>query len=336
MIISRTPFRISFFGGGTDYPVWYKQHGGSVLASSINKYCYVSCRYMPPFFKHKYRLAYSKVEDCLSLEDIEHPAMREALRHVGILDGVEIHYDADVPARSGIGSSSSLMVGLLHVLYALKGNVPEKYQLACDSIYLEQTVLKETVGCQDQISAAVGGFNRIDFHPDEQHNVSPIALTDDQMSELNNHLMLFFTGISRTASEIAKSYMQDLENKERELHLMTEMVEEGVTILRSKRDLIQFGQLLNEAWKVKRSLGSQVSNPIIDNIYERSITAGAIGGKITGAGGGGFLLLFVPPDRHKDVRSDLRPLIHVPFKLENSGTKIIFLEQDEDYSDSQL
>ena len=331
MIISRTPFRISFFGGGTDYPAWYRQHGGAVLATTIDKYCYITCRYLPPFFEHRYCIIYSKMEYCQTIDEIVHPAVREALRHLKVERGLEIHHDGDLPARSGMGSSSSFTVGLLHALYALQGHIASKHQLAMEGIHVEQDLLKETVGSQDQALAAYGGFNHITFLPNGEISVRPITLSHDRMQELNSHLMLFYSGIKRTASNIAESYVNNLDDKRRQLRLMKDMVDESLAILNSGDAISGFGELLHEAWQAKRSLGAQVSNPFVDGVYEQARAAGAIGGKLIGAGGGGFLLLFVPPEKQQAVRDRLNALICVPFKFEFSGSQIIFFDREADY-----
>lgn len=333
MIISRTPFRISFFGGGTDYPAWYRNYGGSVLATSINKYCYITCRHLPPFFDHRIRLVYSKTETCQTVDEITHPAVRQILRYMNINSGLEIHHDADLPARSGIGSSSSFSVGLLHALYALKGHMPNKKQLAEDSIYIEQESLKETVGSQDQVMAAHGGFNQITFLQSGEISVRPMTLPRDRLDELNSNLMLVFTGFTRTASEIAQTYVLDLEQKKQHLRLMGEMVNEGINILTNGDNLDSFGKLLHEAWCEKMALSPDISNTYINNIYDQARMAGALGGKLVGAGGGGFMLLFVPPSHRNAVGERLRKLLHVPFKFEFSGSQIIFFDPEEDYSE---
>jgi len=332
MIISRTPYRISFFGGGTDFPAWFRKHGGAVLAATIDKYCYLTCRHLPPFFEHRIRLVYSRIESCHSLDEIAHPSVREVLRYLKIDRGVEIHHDGDLPARSGMGTSSSFTVGLLHALYALKGFMPSKHQLAEESIHIEQEVLKETVGSQDQVSAAYGGFNHISFLPNGTFSVRPITLTQERLKELNSHLMLFYTGIKRTSADIAESYVNDIEARRRQLRIMKDLIEESISILNNGDDLCGFGELLHEAWQAKRSLSATVSNSFVDQIYESAISAGAIGGKLTGAGGGGFMLLFAPPSRQKEIREKLNTLIHVPFKIEFSGSQIIFFDSEEDYS----
>lgn len=334
MIINRTPFRISFFGGGTDYPSWYLKYGGSVLCSSINKYCYISCRILPPFFEHRLRIVYSKMELCKSLEEIQHPAVRETLRFLKFDKGLEIHHDGDLPARSGMGSSSSFTVGLLHALYAIQGIMPSKKQLALESSYIEQDMIKETVGSQDQVCAAYGGLNQIIFSKNGEIDVRCLTLSSSRIEELNSHLMLFYTGIKRTASDVAKSYVDDFDNKHKVLIRIHEMVDEGIAILQGNSSINEFGKLLHEAWMFKRSLSQKVSNSELDEFYQRAQSKGAIGGKITGAGGGGFLLLLVPPQAQERVREALCELIHVPFRLEFNGSQIIFYEPEkEDFSE---
>jgi D-glycero-alpha-D-manno-heptose-7-phosphate kinase len=326
MIISRTPFRISFFGGGTDYPPWFRNHGGAVLSTSFDKYLYITCRELPPFFAHKYRIAYSKLENALDVAQIEHPAVRAVLQELGILNGMEIHMDADLPARSGLGSSSSFVVGLLNALMALKGTRVTKEWLAQEAIRIEQDVLKENVGSQDQVAAAVGGFNVIYFERDGSFNIEPVIMNRERKDVLNKHLMLFFTGFSRFASEIAGSKVANMSKKEEELHRMRHMVDEGLDILYSNTDICQFGELLHQAWEYKRSLSDQVSTTEIDHLFQRARQAGAIGGKLLGAGGGGFMLLFVPPEKQHEVRTALKELIHVPFQFENSGSQVIYYQ----------
>ena len=269
MIISRTSFRVSFFGGGTDYPVWYKENDGAVLATTIDKYCYITCRYLPPFFEHKYRVVYSKIEGVKEISEIEHPSARATLQFMNITDGVEIHYDGDLPARTGLGSSSSFTVGLLHVLYALKGVMPTKMQLAQDAINIEQNIIKENVGSQDQVLASYGGFNKISFKADSTFHVNPIIINNGRLQQLQDHLMLFFTGFSRYASDVAKSQIENTNNKKHELWIMYQMVDEAILILNNnKRDIKEFGNLLHESWKLKKSLSDKISNPQIDMIYE--------------------------------------------------------------------
>lgn len=334
MVISRTPFRISFFGGGTDYPAWYKKNGGSVLATSINKYCYLTVRYLPPFFDHKYRIAYSKIESCRTIDEISHPSVREILRFFKVKQGLEVHHDGDLPARSGLGSSSAFTVGLVHALYALRGHMPNKHTLAKESIYLEQKVLKETVGSQDQVLAAYGGFNLVNFSKIGKITLKPMTISSKRIEELQNHLMLFYTGIDRTASDIAKSYVSNINSQGKKLEFMQQLVDKAFAIINSKEDIKGFAELLREYWQIKRSLSSSVSNPEIDELYERALSAGALGGKLIGAGGGGFFLFFVPPPNQAKVRKQLGKLIYVPFKFEHEGSQIIFYDQEEDYSRS--
>lgn len=332
MIISRTPFRISFFGGGTDYPAWYRQHGGAVLAATINKYCYLTCRYLPPFFEHRIRVVWSRIELCQKLDEITHPSLRETLRHLRFDRGVEIHHDGDLPGRSGMGSSSSFTVGLLHALRALRGEVSGKRQLAEESIHLEQEILKETVGSQDQVCAAYGGLNRISFHQNGQFSVQPMTLSSARLEELNSHLMLFYTGIKRTASDVASSYVAAIDERAGLLRQMREYVDQSCEILTSGRDISAFGELLHQAWMAKRALSDKVSNSEVDGFYEAARAEGALGGKLLGAGGGGFLLLFVPPEKQAKVRKRFSRLIHVPFEFEFSGSQIVFYDVEEDFT----
>lgn len=332
MIISRTPYRISFFGGGTDYPTWFREHGGEVLAATIDKYAYITCRYMPPFFEYKYRVVWSKIENCRTLDEISHPAVKGVLQHLGLDRGVEIHHQGDLPARSGIGSSSSFTVGLLHALYALQGKMPGKRKLSLESIYIEQEILKEMVGSQDQVSAAYGGLNHIQFFPNGEISVKPIIVSRERTSELNSHLMLFYTGIFRTAANVAESYVNEVGKNKRQLRVMRDMVDESISIVSSNKDILEFGGLLHEAWEAKRSLSSIVSNTEIDEMYQSAVSAGALGGKLTGAGGGGFLLLFVPPAKQESVKEKLKKFIRVPFEFDFSGSQIIFYDPDQDYA----
>lgn len=332
MIISRTPFRISFFGGGTDYPAWYRTHGGAVLAATIDKYCYLGCRFLPPFFDFRYRVVYARTESTATVEAIEHPAVREVLRFLQVERGLSIQHDADLPARSGMGSSSAFTVGLLNALHALNGQIATQQQLAQEAIVVEQERLKEVVGSQDQVMAAYGGFNYITFMPNGQFVVQPIPLSQERLNELNAHLMLFYTGVKRTAAQVAGTYVGQLEAKKQQLRVMKALVEEGITVLTRGRNLREFGELLHEGWELKRSLSSAVSNARVDAIYEEACKAGAIGGKITGAGGGGFLLLFVPPEIQPEVKRRLSNLIHVPFRFEFSGSRIIYFDPETDYA----
>lgn len=323
MIISRTPYRISFFGGGTDYPAWYEENGGTVLATTIDRYCYITCRYLPPFFEHKSRIVYSQTELVNDVDEIRHLSVRETLKFMGINQGVEIHHDGDLPSRSGLGSSSSFTVGLLNALYALKGSMPTKMQLAAEAIHIEQERIQESVGSQDQVMAAFGGLNRVDFNRGG-FQVNPVILCGERLNDIQSHLMLFFTGLSRTASQIAKNQIKTIPDKKHELSEMYRMVDEGIKILNSSTDLDDFGRLLHEGWMLKRSLTSQISSLYIDYIYDSARDAGAAGGKILGAGGGGFILFFIKPELQDKVKERLSSLLHVPFKFENSGSRIIY------------
>jgi D-glycero-alpha-D-manno-heptose-7-phosphate kinase len=332
MIISRTPYRISFFGGGTDYPGWYRQHGGAVLAATINKYCYLMCRYLPPFFEHRIRVVYSKIESCHKIDEIAHPSVRESLRYLKIERGMEIHHDGDLPGRSGMGSSSAFTVGLLNALHALQGRAVGKKQLAEQSIHLEQDILKETVGSQDQVCAAYGGVNRITFLPNGDFAVQPMTLRPERLAELNSHLMLFYTGIKRTASDVASSYVTSMGERATLLNKMRDYVDQSCEILNSGKSLVAFGELLHQAWLAKRGLSDKVSNARVDAMFEEARAAGAIGGKLLGAGGGGFVLLFVPPAKQAKVKKQLGRLIQVPFEFEFSGSQIIFFDVEEDFT----
>lgn len=324
MIITRTPFRISFFGGGTDYPTWYRKNGGAVLSTSIDKYCYITCRFLPPFFKYKHRIVYSQQENVKKINEIEHPSVRESLRYLNIKEGLEIHHDGDLPARSGLGSSSSFTVGLLNALYGLRGEIKNKHQLALDAIHIEQNMIKENVGSQDQTIAAFGGFNKIEFGGDRELHIQPITLKPKVIKNFQDHLMLFFTDLSRNASDIAAEQIRTMDQKEKELRTMHTMVDEGISILQKDKNLNDFGKLLNEAWLIKRGLSNRISNETIDKIYATAVKNGAIGGKLLGAGGGGFILFFAPPERHKKIREKLKKFLYVPFKLEHSGSQIIY------------
>lgn len=324
MIISRTPFRISLFGGGTDFPAWYQQHGGAVLSSTIDKYCYISCRHLPPFFEHKYRIVYSILETVRKIEEIKHPAIRETLRFLENNVGLEIHHDGDLPARSGMGSSSAFIVGLLNALKALQGDYLTKQELAETSIHIEQSMIKEAVGSQDQITCTHGGLNRIEFKPDGGFIVEPLILPKERKTELENSLMLFFTGISRASSEISRQQVSNLGNKTAELHAVKQSTDEACALLQSSStDLTDLGALLHESWKLKRSLCDSISNSEIDEIYDAGREAGALGGKILGAGGGGFFLFMVKPENQAQVKERLKRLLHVSFKLEDTGSRIV-------------
>jgi D-glycero-alpha-D-manno-heptose-7-phosphate kinase len=323
MIISRTPFRVSFLGGGTDYPAWYREHGGAVLATTIDKYCYISVRELPPFFDHKWRIVYSLVENVKDRREIAHPAVRGVLEWLGVEKGLEIHHDGDLPARSGMGSSSAFTVGLLNALRALEGRHITKEALANDAIHVEQEVLRESVGAQDQISVAFGGFNHISFRPDGAYQVAPMILPRERLDSLQEQLMLVFTGISRTAAEVADTVIGNMRAQAAALRAMQEMVAEGVEILSSpSADLTEFGRLLSRSWRLKRELSPSVSNAIVDDLFETATRAGAVGGKLLGAGGGGFVLLFVRKEDRARLLEALPRFTVVPFRFESSGCQI--------------
>ncbi len=325
MIITRTPLRVSFFGGGTDYPVWYKKNGGAVISTSIDKYSYITCRYFPHFFDYKYLIKYSKIEKSKNLSEIQHPSVRESIKFLKIKRGVEIAYTSDVPALSGLGSSSAFTVGLLQALYALEGKLVTKRQLALDAIAVEQKKIKENVGSQDQVAAAFGGFNKITFGGASTFLATPLTLPLTKLNDLQNHLMLFFTGLSRRSSEVAKEQIKQTNKKKSELKTLADFVPETEKILMSKSSKIEeFGKLLRESWEIKRSLTNKISSPQIDAIYQAALDAGALGGKLLGAGGGGFMLLFANPKYQEKIKTKLKNLVHVPFGFETLGTQIIY------------
>ncbi|HTL48847.1 MAG TPA: kinase [Verrucomicrobiae bacterium] len=326
MIISRTPFRISFFGGGSDYPAWYSKYGGKVIGTTIDKYCYISCRYLPPFFTYKHRIVYSNMEYVNDLSEIKHPAVKGILETLKVDRGMEIHHDGDLPARSGLGSSSSFTVGLLHALHALHGKFISKRDLANEAVHIEQEVLKENVGSQDQILAAYGGFNMIEFHQGGTYDVQPVILPKERLTEFQQNLMLCFTGITRIASTIAKAHIDNLEKRKREIQMMQQMTHEAISILQSSSQIDEFGKLLHEYWNYKKSLSDKVTTPEVDEIYTAALEAGALGGKLLGAGGGGFMLFFAKPEAQQKIRERLKKLVHVGFRFEFSGSKIVIYE----------
>lgn len=325
MIISKTPFRISFFGGGTDFPGWFHENGGAILSTSFDKYNYISCRKLPPFFEHKHRIAYSKIENVKSISEIEHPAIRAVLNEVQIQEGLEIHCDADLPARSGLGSSSSFVVGLLNSLHALKNHKMTHKELALESIRIEQEILRESVGCQDQIAVAYGGLNAIFFDKNGHYEVEPVMTSEIRKKILNSHLMLFFTGFSRFSSEISKVQISNLKKNQEVLKNMQAMVKDGIDVLtNNKKDIRIFGEMLDSTWKHKKQLSDMISNDHIDTKYQEAKNAGALGGKLLGAGGGGFILFFVEPKKQQKVKECLQNFIHVPFQFENNGSQLIY------------
>jgi len=337
MIITCTPLRISFFGGGTDYPVWYREHGGSVLATTIDKCCYITCRRLPPFFEHHSRVAYSKVENVTKNADFQHPSVRGCLQFMNMEDGVEIHHVADLPARTGLGTSSAFTVGLLLGLYALNNQMRDKRSLNEDAIYVEQELIGETVGSQDQTSAAYGGFNRINFNTDGSIEVNRVLANPSRLKDLQSHLALFFTGFSRTASEIATEQVRITPQKAKELAAMHQLVGEAESIVANpNRSLDEFGKLMHESWQIKRSLTNKISSASIDEIYQAGLDAGALGGKLLGAGGGGFMLFYVPPEKRNALRTRLQKLLCVPFNFSSKGSHVAVYEPEETYDQSTI
>jgi D-glycero-alpha-D-manno-heptose-7-phosphate kinase len=332
MIITRTPLRISFFGGGTDYPAWFQENGGAVLATTIDKYLYLHCRYLPPFFDFHSRIVWSQIEAVQKHSEIAHPAIRGVLEWMKINEGVEIHHHGDLPARTGLGSSSSFTVGLLHGLHALRGELVSKRTLAEQAIFIEQQVLRENVGVQDQIQSAFGGLNRIDIRPDGSFEVAPLVVPGNRLADLQKHLLLIYTGLSRHASEIAAEQVSSMPQKTTELQAMRAMVDQGQAILAGKGSLQEFGQLLHESWVLKRSLSSKIAPTLVNEVYDSARKAGATGGKLLGAGGGGFMLLFVEPERRAAVVRALGKLLVVPFQFERGGTQLVLYEAEQQIS----
>ncbi len=337
MIISRTPYRVSFFGGGTDYHTWYQEHGGSVLSTSINHYCYITCRYLPPFFEERSRIVWSRIEQVHDNAEIEHPAVRAVLQHLNIDNGMEILHSGDLPARSGLGSSSAFTVGLLNAVNALQGRMSNKRELACEAVHIERDVLRENVGVQDQIGTAFGGFNRVTIKRDGDFCVEPVIVPPERLEELQSHFLLFFTGVSRTASNIAKDQMQSQArgDKKMELNAMRELVDEAVGCVTARGDICEFGRMLHETWQLKRSLSASIAPDFVDDIYARARKAGAIGGKLLGAGGGGFMLFFAKPEQHLRIMQALEDLLWVPFSFETQGSSIVFFDR-HGYSQTSL
>ena len=329
MIISQTPVRISFFGGGSDFPEYFSQFGGAVLSTTIDKYCYLAVSYLSNFFNYRIKVSYSRTELAADLEEIEHPAARECLRHTGIKSHIELNYFSDLPARTGLGTSSSFVVGLLNSLYAYQGKRISSRRLAEEAVYVERDLIKENVGIQDQYAAALGGFNYMEFKGSDEVRVEKVICSPEIIRELGRNLLLFYTGIQRFSSEIQAKHISSIKDNQGVLDRMKEMAGEGRDILSGKSSLSSFGSLLDRAWKEKKSLGTGVSSDQIDAIYQAAISAGALGGKLLGAGGGGFLLFYVEPPRREEVRRALSPLLEVPFQFENYGSQIIFYDPDK-------
>jgi D-glycero-alpha-D-manno-heptose-7-phosphate kinase len=329
MIITRTPFRISLFGGGTDYPQWYLNHGGAVLGTAINKYCYISIRNLPPFFEHHHRIVYSRVELVKNNDEIEHPAVRAVFNEFSQRVGIELHHDGDLPGRSGLGSSSSFTTGLVTAIMAQNGFITSPKALAKKVIHIEQDVIGENVGSQDQVWAAYGGTNLITFNTDGSFDVRQILMRSEYKRELQSHMMLVFTGITRIASNIAADVINSLADREIQLKEMREMANEGARLLSDKRcSIADLGSLINEGWLRKRSLASGVTNTKIDEIYDAAISAGAFGGKLLGAGGGGFMLFIAPPEAQPKIRERLKDLILVDIEIGASGSQVVVFEPD--------
>ena len=327
MVITQTPFRMSFFGGGTDFKEFYEEHGGSVISTSFDKYCYVTVRHLPRFFDYANQITYNVIERTNSADEIEHPAVREAMKYLDMHE-LRVVYEADLPARSGLGTSSSFAVGLLNAFYALKGKYADKRKLADDAIYLERVLCNESGGIQDQIAASFGGFNRIDFDADG-YRVRPVIISKERKEQLNKNLMLFFTGFSRFSSDIADNQKAATKDKTAQLNEMKELVDESEKILTSKTDLAEFGKLLDYTWKLKRGITKAISNDSIDALYKKAIDEGAVGGKLLGAGGGGFMVFYVEEDKQEKVKEALKQLLYVPFEFETGGTRIMYYRPEE-------
>ena len=323
MIITKTPYRISFFGGGSDYPQWYKKHGGSVLSTTIDKHIYITCRYLPDFFKHKYRIVWSKIEMVKNVNQIQHPAVKKMLKYLKINKGLEIHYDGDLPARSGMGSSSCFVVGLMKALYKIKNTEISNIDLTKRSIYFEQNIMNEIVGSQDQVVATYGGFNKIIFNKNGSINIKKIKFKKN-LKLLNRNLVLIYTGINRTAHYIAQKYVRKLTStKKNYINKIVSYVDQGEKILKSG-NIDDFGRLLNEAWQEKKKLSNEISNRKIDELYNDALKYGALGGKLLGAGGGGFLLMYMKENAKRDFFKKFKNSINVPFKFSSNGSQIIF------------
>lgn len=329
MIITKTPFRMSFFGGGTDMQEFFREFGGAVLSTTFDKYCYVNVRHLPRFFDYSTELSYSKTERVTDIRDIQHPAIRNAMQMLNMHE-IRLTYEADLPARSGLGTSSSFAVGMLNAFYALKGKYADKRKLADDAIYLERVLCNEAGGWQDQIAASFGGFNRINFN-ESGYEVLPVIISPERKEELNNNLMMFFTGFTRFSSEVQIANAVTKTDKTVQLREMLALVDEAEHVLTDKSvELSEFGRLLDHTWKLKRQTGTAVSTNSIDDLYNMGMKAGATGGKLLGAGGGGFLVFYVEPEYQASVKAAMSELLYVPFKFENGGTRVIHYSP-EDY-----
>ncbi len=326
MIISKTPIRVSFFGGGTDYPDFFNKYGGEALSTTIDKYIYITVKKLDQLSEFKYKMFYSQIDFCNHIEEIKHPVIKACLNFLEINDGIEIHVISDLPAKSGTGSSSSFTVGLLNAIYTLYGITVSKKKLAEDAINIEQNILQERVGVQDQMAAAYGGFNHLKFSTEDGLQANELIFNENKKLELQESLLMFYTGITRYAHEILEEQLQKTKNNQATIDLesIKQMVKEGISILKEEKDLEKFGKLLDNAWQTKKSLSSAISNSTIDKIYDLAIKAGATGGKLLGAGGGGFLVFYVDKLRQEEVRKALSDFIEIPFKFENIGSEIIY------------
>ena len=323
MIITKTPFRMSFFGGGTDMPEFFNEYGGAVLSTTFDKYCYVNVRHLPRFFEYSTELTYSKTERVTDVEAIEHPAIRNAMKMLDMHE-IRLIYEADLPARSGLGTSSSFAVGMLNAFYALKGKYADKKKLADEAIFLERVLCNEAGGWQDQIAASYGGFNRINFNSDGSYDVIPLIIHPDRKKQLDNNLLMYFTGFTRFSSDMQKANSVDYVEKRAQLKQMYELVNEAEKVLEDRYcDLDEFGRLLDTTWKLKRQTGKAITTSRIDALYDKGIRAGALGGKLLGAGGGGFLVFYVQPEKQQSVQDAMKDLLYVPFHFEDGGTRVI-------------
>lgn len=329
MIITKTPFRMSFFGGGTDMEDYFKANGGAVLSTTFDKYCYVNVRHLPRFFDYSTELSYSKTERVTDIDDIQHPAIRNAMKMLDMHE-IRLTYEADLPARSGLGTSSSFAVGMLNAFYALKGKYADKKKLADEAIHLERVLCNEAGGWQDQIAASFGGFNRINFDSDG-YEVLPLIISPERKEKLNNNLLMFFTGFTRFSSEVQRANnVSGTEDKRLKLKKMYDLVNDAETVLTDKsQNLDDFGRLLDVTWRLKKGTGSAISTGSIDELYEKGLSAGALGGKLLGAGGGGFLVFYVQPEKQNAVREAMKDLMYIPFKFENGGTRVIHYSPEE-------
>ncbi len=329
MIITKTPFRMSFFGGGTDMPSYFRERGGAVLSTTFNKYCYVEVRHLPPFFDYRNELIYSHTERVKSTDEIQHPLIRNGMKMLDMHE-LKVTYDADLPARSGLGTSSSFAVGMLNAFYALKGKYADKRRLADDAIYLERTLCGEAGGWQDQIAASFGGMNRIDFKGDS-YDVHPVIISRERKKRLDENLMMFFTGFTRLSSEVQKQInAEKTRNKNEILGEMCALVDQAQAVLTdASRDLDDFGRLLDYTWRLKRQTGASISTDSIDSMYQLGVQAGALGGKLLGAGSGGFLVFYVQPEKQPSVRKALDRLLEIPFSFEEGGTQVLYYHPEE-------